>query len=189
MKTLKASTGTKQHLDRYYDPEVLKQLDIEQGRRRLTWREVDGVIALLVARQLITDASEALSGMSRDVGAYNGIKSAEGHLKRALGLLRDKISGSQLISIANNVNDCDVSISANPVCGDRQMINIDRQHMQHIVNQACRGCDYTCTCNREESRMCELRRALDCVPGVKKQAKQDWNDHTKCPYQMFEMED
>lgn len=188
MKTLRSTSIDKVHQDKYYDVEKLRKIDQEQGRRRLNWKEMDGLIAISVACQLMDDAAEALKDISKSVSAYNGIRSAVGMARRALRAIRDKTAGEQLISIANQINDCDITLSARQATEPKQMINVNRTDMQTIINQCCRGCDYTCTANREESKRCPLRYALDNVPSVKKMARSKWDDQESCPYRMFEYE-
>ena len=59
----------------------------------------------------------------------------------------------------------------------------------HICNRAMEYCDFCCTCTRDQSKDCALRKALDLVPGVKEQGKEyARKDATRCPYRGMEME-
>lgn len=81
-------------------------------------------------------------------------------------------------------------LSSNPdIDHPKQMINIRRDQLTHVVNQASNVCGLTCSCTREESKYCQLRAAFDSFPGVKKLAKSNWVPGDACPYQTFELEE
>lgn len=168
MKTLKAKSTDKDGRDKFYDLKKLREIDEEQGREHLTGTEIDCVIALGVARQMVTDANEGLKRFGRNKGFLAASRTAETKLRRSMETIRDGISSEQLIMVANNINDCDIVISSNPVLGLKQMINVDRVQLAHIITQASRVCSLTCSCTREESKACTLRHAFDVMPGVKK---------------------
>lgn len=188
MKTLRATSRDKDGRDKYYDLQALRALDVEQGRDRLTGSELEAMIALCVARQLLMDVCDHLERFSKKHGAKAMLHCANGMLKKAIATMRDKISGEQLISISNNINDCGIIITSNYL-GVKQMFNVDRDDLYHIINQAAKQCGLECSCTRQESKMCRLRYALDNIPGVKRMAKENWVTGDGCPYQIFEVDE
>lgn len=188
MKTLRATSHDKKQVDQYYDETILKKLDEEQGRDRLTGSEMDAMIALAVSRQLLDDANEYLERFMKKHGTYHLTTWASRLIRKSIAQMRDKISGTQLISIANNINDCGIIITSNDM-GVKQYLNVQRPYLNHIINQATKQCSFECSCTREQSKMCQLRHALDTIPGVKAAAKEQWTVGDSCPYQMFGVEE
>lgn len=171
-----------------YDEKILAQLDEEQGRRRLNNAEVDMLIALKVGTNLIMQAYEdVLQPFAQYAGADRRIKQAIALLCNANQLLSDKISGAQLITIANNTDDNSISLSSMPK-QKPGMINIDWQALCHIVNRALENCEMTCTCDLIQSKQCDLRRAFEQVPSLALAAKvQAKKDKRSCPYMLLEL--
>lgn len=171
--------------DAYYDAEYLRRLDAEQGRRQLNAAEVEAMIAMSVARQLAEDAWEVLKPHAEYSGAAQRLRTAIPMIRNANVLMADKVRGQQLLTIANNSNDTTITLSAQPMAG---CINLDRTTLMHICNRATEVCDLICTATREESKSCQLRRALSNVPGIREAARAGSSDPGRCPYAAIRLE-
>ena len=147
------------------------------------------LIALKVGTNLIMQAYEdVLQPFAQYAGADRRIKQAIALLCNANQMLSDKISGAQLITIANNTDDNSISLSSMP----RQQpgcVNIDWQTLCHITNRALESCEMSCTCNLYQSKECQLRRAFEQVPSLALAARvQAKKDKRICPYMMLELD-
>lgn len=190
MKTLRATNHDKDKRDKVYDLDALRRQDQEQGREHLTGDEIEAFIAMGVGRQLVFDAGDRLERFAKERGFLRYLKSAEGLLRRCMITARDAMSGEQLVMISNNINDTDIYLSSRPdLDHPKQMINVDSVQLVNIINQASRVCSLTCSCTREESKMCMLRRSFDTMPGIRKIAKASAVTlGDACPYQAFELD-
>lgn len=93
---------------------------------------------------------------------------------------RRRVSGAELSAIMGLIAAGNVLVSTAPDLYD---------HAEHICNRAMEQCDLCCTCTRDQSKDCLLRRAFDQVPGCKENAKKyARKDATSCPYRGMEME-
>lgn len=186
MKTLRAG-GHYAPLDKHYDRDKLRRIDEEQGRIRLNAEEVEGMIYLAVASMMAGSASVMLERFARTTGTLRFLRMLATMMHSAVKRLSDRVQCEQLITIANNCNGAEVSLTAHPKTGS---MNIQYQHMQALVNQALVTCELTCTKTREESKTCPVRRALENVPGMKGAARERARlDCTSCPYMGLEMEE
>lgn len=172
--------------DVYYDAEKLKKIDQEQGRVQLNSEEAEALIALSVARQLAEDAYRVLKKHAKYSGADRRLNMAIPMLRTANTLMSDKVAGKQLLTITNNANDVDIVLSSHPQPG---YVNIDKQTLAHVFNRAMDACDFYCTANREESKCCQLRIALNNIPGIKQAAKANSKDPSRCPCATLRLEE
>lgn len=184
MKLIRSRATGVGHSDQYYDLDKLRKTDAEQGRKQLNGAEVEAMVAISVARQLAEDAYKVLKPHAAMSGATRRLNMAIPMLRNANMLMSGKVAGRQLLTIANNANDVEITLSAAPAAG---AININRDAMMHIVNRAFEACEF-CTCNREQSKVCQLRAAYNNVPGVKAAAKENSKDPDRCPYAGLVME-
>lgn len=183
MKVLRAAV--KGEMDKVYDEKELARLDEEQGRRRLNSGQVEALIALSAGRQLMQDGYESLRDHAKYSGAARRLNMAIPMAYNAIKKMTEKVCGEQIITISNNTRGISITLSADPMDGQ---INISYRSMAQIVSAALDTCELSCTCSREESKRCQLRRAYDCVPGMKLAAKQHSSDPQRCPYAGLEIE-
>lgn len=177
MKILRAAC--KGELDKMYDEKVLARLDEEQGRKRLSSGQVEALISMTVGQQLLRTGYDALRSHAQYAGADRRLNMAIPMAGNAISQLSDKISGEQLITISNNTQGVCITLSADPMDGQ---VNVSYKHLARIVASALDTCELSCTMTREESKSCPLRRAYECVPGMKLAARQNSKDATRCPY-------
>lgn len=185
MKTLRAG-GTYAPFDKQYDRKKLKQIDIDQNRRRLNAVEVEGMIYLAVADMMVGSAAEMLKAQTKHAGQQRRMNMLPSMLHNAVQGLSNQIQSEQLITIANNCNGAEISLTTYVKPGS---MNIQYQHMQDIVNHALQSCELLCDKTREQSKACPVRRALENVPGMRGAAReraQYCGD--SCPYAGLTME-
>ena len=185
MITLRAKASDAPY-DKHYDERKLRQLDVEQNRRRLNADEKDGLYYVAVASMLASNGLAMVDKHATHSGQHRRLTTATSMLHNAMREMSNHVQSEQLITIANNVNNTDVILSSRPVDG---CLNIPYRHMQAIVNQALQTCELLCAADREESKTCPMRKALECVPGMKGAARERARlDSTKCPYAGLMME-
>lgn len=183
MRILRASV--KGEMDKMYDEKKLKEINEEQGRIRINSHQVEALIAMSVGRQLIEDAYAELGDLAEYAGAAQRVKQVIPMSRNAVQLMTSKVDAEQMITILNNTRQVQIVLSADPVDGK---INISYRNMAIVVSAALDTCQLSCTCNREESKRCVLRRAYDNVPGMKLAAKNNSKDPERCPYVGLEIE-
>lgn len=183
MKILRASV--KGQPDKVYDEEKLAKLDEEQGRKRLSSGEVEALISLSTGRQLMVDGYAKLKEHAKYAGATRRLNMAIPMAYNAIQQMTSKVSGAQMITVINNTNNVCISLSADPIDGQ---CNISYNNMSRIAAAALETCTLSCIYNREESKRCPLRRAYECVPGLKIAAKGNSKDASRCPYVGLEIE-
>lgn len=185
MITLRAKASNAPY-DKHYDESKLRQLDVEQNRRRLNTDEKDGLYYVAVASMLASNGLAMVDKHATHSGQHRRLTTATSMLHNAMREMSNHVQSEQLITIANNVNNTDVILSSRPVDG---CLNIPYRHMQAITNQALQTCELLCTADREESKTCPMRKALECIPGMKGAAReraQYCGD--SCPYAGLTME-
>lgn len=182
MKMLRAQQ--KGELDKIYDEKLLRSIDQTQERRRLSGAEVEAFIGFATAHNLIERSAPVLSKLAEATGNAVRIRQALALSGNAVKMLARGVSAAQLITIANNVNDTTITISSSPVDA---FCNVDWRAMQVIcdvvLGNYCKWCD----CGRDKSKACDLRKALEQVPGVRTAVKAVGNSED-CPFAGREME-
>ena len=169
--------------DKYYDEKLLAQMDEDQGRKRISNAEVEMLIACKVCLHLLIQAQEdVLTPFAQYAGADRRLRTAITMLNNACQLMSDKVSGAQLITIANNANDATITLSAAPTA-HQGWVNMPWRALSHIVNRALESCEMCCSCDYLQSKDCQLRKAYEQVPSMlpiaREAAKQD---KRSCPY-------
>ena len=107
-------------------------------------------------------------------------------IRNLMTTLNMAVSLRQMGSICTQMENMCVSVSSEHVEGH---VNIRLHDLLTICNRAMESCSWSCTCTREQSKGCDIRRALELVPGVKAQGKEiARKDATRCPYKGMEME-
>lgn len=184
MKYLKASNPGER--DRYYDKAALAQLDREQGRVRINAAEHQSMLYLITGRWLIEEALTGLKPFMRAAGAYRMIAPGAKLIENGVQQCTDHICSDQLISMANNVEGMNVTLSAaNNGAG---CLNVSYDVLNTVCAQALSACDL-CMKTREESKRCHIRREYDMIPAMKLAAKQNSMDAAQCPYVGLEVLD
>lgn len=182
MKILRATS--RGELDKWYDEKALKNLDDEQGRRRLCGAEVEALIGFATASNLINRTTPVLEDLAKESEAIRRVKLAKAMLHNAVPILCRKVQSSQLITIANNINDVSITLSAYPTGG---YCNIEWSNMMAICDQAMATCQMGCDKSRDESKGCPVRKALETVPGLR-DVKNSRGNTKDCPFAGIELD-
>lgn len=176
MKILRATS--KGELDKCYDTKELKRLDEEQGRRRLNGAESEALIGFATASNLVNRTVPVLDTLAHELDITKRMKWLQSMLHNTVPILARKVRSSQLITIANNINDVSIILSANPTPG---YCNISWADLQTICDHAMATCQMGCDKSRDESKRCPVRKALSHVPGIRDVEKSRGNTQD-CPF-------
>ena len=169
-----------------YTPDQVERLNLEQGRRRVTGAEMEAMMAAVAAGNILIQTAPVLYEHADHIGKRSQLKRLVTQFRKLMTRLNMAIEVRQMGAICGQFENARISVSAEP---SPRYINIRQEDLLHICNRAMEMCDMCCTCTREESKQCELRRALELVPGVKEQGKEiARKDATRCPYRGMEME-
>lgn len=152
----------------------------------MTGSELDALIMLNVGRVLLDTAINDLRPFLKRHGYLTRLAPLAAQIGNACRKMTDHVKHKQCRTIEANYNGVTVSISSLPM-RSQQWTNVEQSVMNKIVNQATRMCSMDCSCNRQDSKSCELRRAFDNVPGMKEAARSGvFADADMCPYYLFE---
>lgn len=169
-----------------YTPEQVEALNREQNRRHITGAEMEAMICLTVGGNLLIKHAPVIYHHAEHRGKLRQLKRLITTTRNLLTTLNMAVEVRQMGSICTQLENNCISVSSEPVEG---YVNIRLHDLLTICNKAMDSCSWSCTCTREESKSCELRRALELVPGVNAQGKEiARKDATKCPYRGMEME-
>lgn len=170
-----------------YTPDQVDAINRQQNRRRVTGPEMEAMTALIAAGNILIQTAPVLFDHAKHVGKLPQLKRLVTTYRRLMTKLNMAVEVRQMGAICGQFENARICVSAEPVA---RYVNIRQEDLLHICNRAMEQCDFLCTCTREESKQCELRRALELVPGVKDQGKQYARmDATRCPYRGMEMEE
>lgn len=159
------------------DKRLIKEIDQAENRVRLNGEALEAVIVFLSMRTLIRKATETLKPFLKKTGVGRMIWCALGLLDRVADQMLNRISVGQLKTIHANTAEITVSLS----CGRMEAYaNINYEHLHALASKALESCEMLCACDREQSKNCPMRKAMDHVPGIchRKFSK----DPTQCPY-------
>ncbi len=169
-----------------YTPEQVDQINREGNRRHASGAEIEAMIGIVAAGNVMIHCAPTLYDHARHCGKLPQLKRIITTLRRLVTNLNMHVEVRQMGSICSQLENCHLCVSADRIPA---MVNIRLEDLLHICNRAMEQCDMICTCTREESKACQLRRALELVPGIKEQGKQyARTDATRCPYRGMEME-
>lgn len=169
-----------------YTPEQVDEINREQNRRRISGREMECMTSLITAGNLIIQTAPVLMDHAHHIGKRTNLKRLVTQMRRLFQDLNMAVEVRQMGAICGQMENAHITVSADYVPG---WVNIRLDDLLHICNRAMEQCDMCCTCTREQSKDCVLRRALELVPGVKDQGKEyARKDATRCPYRGMEME-
>ena len=169
-----------------YTPEEVEQINREQNRRHLNGAELEAMMALVTAGNILIQTAPVLFDHADHIGKKRQLKGLVTQFRRLMKKLHMAVELRQMGAVCGQLENAKICVSAEPVA---RYVNIRHDTLMHICNRALEMCDMCCTCTREESKQCELRRALELVPGVKEHGKEiARKDATRCPYRGMEME-
>lgn len=169
-----------------YTQEEVDHINAVGNRRRVTGTEMEALMGMIAAGNMITQCAAMLTAHAAHVGSAVTMKRLVTQLRNLIVRLNMQVETRQMGAIASQMADANITISANP---RPAMVNICLDDLLHICNRAMEQCDFCCTCTREQSKDCDLRRAFDLVPGAKQAAKDSARKNPdKCPYRGMEME-
>lgn len=169
-----------------YTPEQVEIINREQNRRTITGREMECMMGLVTAGNLIIQCAPVLMDHAQHIGKRANLKRLVTQMRRLFQALNMAVEVRQMGAICGQMENAHITVSADYVSG---WVNIRLDDLLHICNRAMEYCDFCCTCTREQSKDCQLRKALELVPGVKEQGKEyARKDATRCPYRGMEME-
>ena len=169
-----------------YTQEQVDAINREQNRRSISGREMECMQGMITAGNLIIQCAPVLLDHAAHIGKRANLKRLVTQMRRLFQQLNMSVEVRQMGAICGQVENAHISVNADYKSG---WINIKLDDMLHICNRAMEYCDFCCTCTREQSKECQLRKALELVPGVKDQGKEyARKDATKCPYRGLEME-
>lgn len=169
-----------------YTAEEVDAINAQYDRKRISGNEVEHMISFIAAGNLLRQCAVELADFAKETGNLTLLKRVSTNLKTISVRLANRIEVRQLGAIINQTDRSKLTVSAEYTPA---MVNVKLDDLLTLCNQAMGQCSWSCTCTREESKSCELRRALELVPGVKAQGKEiARKDATKCPYRGMEME-
>lgn len=161
---------------------VKQAVDARQDRRRFSGAEVECMLELNAGRALVITALDGLSRVRKEVG--DKISPAVcGNLTNICNRFAGRMSTAQVISLDAQLNHGASTVVVTTTKAPPQYVNIRHDHLIAIIRGCCEEhCAFGCTLNREESKSCRIRRALDTIPGLPGE-----NDGIHCPYYMVDM--
>lgn len=169
-----------------YTPAQVEAINREQNRRHLNGAELEAMMALITAGNILIQTAPVLFDHAEHIGKRRQLKGLVTQFRRLMTKLNMAAEVRQMGAVCGQLENAKICVSAEPVA---RYVNIRHDTLMHICNRAMEFCDMCCTCTREESKQCELRRALELVPGVKEAGKEiARKDATRCPYRGMEME-
>ena len=169
-----------------YTEEEIKHINEAFNRRRINGNEMEQMIGLVSAGNLFRQCLADLMGHAEHAGQVRFAKQVSTMLKTLCVRLACAVECRQMGAIMAQTDGARITVAATP---NPAYVNIELDNLLHICNRAMEQCDFCCTCTRDQSKDCKLRKALDLVPGVKEQGKEyARKDATRCPYRGMEME-
>ena len=169
-----------------YTAEQVALIDQEGNRRHITGAEMEAMMGMVTGGNLMLNCAPALYEHAKHCGKLTQLKRLITTMRRLMTHLNMHVSVRQMGEICSQMENAHITVSADYVPA---YVNIRLDDLLHICNRATEYCDMLCTCTREQSKDCALRRALELVPGVKEQGKQyARKDATRCPYRGMEIE-
>ena len=169
-----------------YTEEEVKYINESFDRIRINGNELEQMVGLVSAGNLFRQCLAELTRLAGHAGQIRFAKRVSTEIKTLCVRLASQVECRQMGSIMAQTDGARITVAASP---NPAYVNIELENLLHICNRAMEQCDFCCTCTRDQSKDCKLRKALDLVPGVKEQGKEyARKDATKCPYRGMEME-
>ena len=169
-----------------YTAEEVDRINRECNRIRLNGNEMENMIGLIAAGNLFRQCAKELEKIAEHSGTKTLLKRVCTSIKTAAVRMNNHVEARQLGAIIAQTDHAKITVSADYVPA---MVNVKLDDLLGLCNAAMGQCSWSCTCTRDESKECYLRKVFDTVPGVKDQAKENARrDATRCPYRGMEME-
>lgn len=169
-----------------YTAEEVDAINAQCNRLRISGNEMEQMIGFIAAGNLLRQCAVQLSDFAKETGDLALLKRVSTQLKTIAVRLATRIEVRQMGAIMNQTDRAKLTVSAEYTPA---MVNIKLDDLLVLCNQAMDTCGWNCTCTRDQSKDCPLRKVLETVPGVKEAGKEiARKDATKCPYKGLEME-
>lgn len=170
----------------YLSKADLARVDKYEDRVRLNAEQHQAMLYLAVGRYLVEEGAQRLEEYTRKVGAWRRLRAVVPMLHNAVQLCANKMSCSQLLAMADNLEHMTVTLSATPIGAEGGCLNVRYKTIDAICGQALSAC-FFCDKSREESKRCEVRKAYEAIPVLKLAARQNASGQEACPYQGLEV--
>lgn len=169
-----------------YSEKEIDRINQAFNRIRISGNEMEQMIGLISAGNLFRQCAKELEGLAEHAGAMTLLKRVSTSIKTAAVRMANCVEARQMGAIISQTDNAKLTVSAEYVPA---MVNIKLDDLLGLCNVAMEQCAWSCTCTRDESKDCYLRKVLETIPGVKDQAKENARkDATRCPYKGMEME-
>ena len=169
-----------------YTAEEVDAINAQYDRKRMNGNEMEQMIGFIVAGNLLRQCAVELADFAKETGNLTLLKRVSTNLKTIAVRLATKIEVRQMGAIMNQTDRAKLAVSAEYTPA---MVNVKLDDLLTLCNQAMEQCNWSCTCTRDQSKDCMLRKVLETVPGVKEAGKEiARKDATRCPYKGLEME-
>ena len=168
-----------------YTEKEVEQINRERNAVRLSGVEMEQMIGLIASGNLFRQCAKELEKLADNAGTKTLLKRVSTSIKTAAVRMANTVEARQLGAIIAQTDRAKITVSAEYTPA---MVNIKLDDLLGLCNAAMEQCNWSCTCTRDESRECYLRKVLETVPGVKEQGKENARkDATSCPYRGMEM--
>lgn len=169
-----------------YTAEEVERINREFNRIRLNGNEMEQMIGLICAGNLFRQCAKELEKVAEHAGARRLLRQVCSTIKTVAVRMNNHVEARQLGAIIAQTDRAKLTVSAEYTPA---MVNIKLDDLLTLCNAAMEQCSWSCTCTRDESKDCFLRKVLEIVPGVKETGKENARkDATRCPYRGMEME-
>jgi len=155
----------------------LEALDQKMGYRRITGYEMEGLILLMTAAQLLGSGEKMLRTLCKAQGVRQ-YRAALGLLESIVARLTEGISLAQKKTLNANTRSMFISLNAAKSEG---YTNIDSRSLLLMANTVMQDhCDMACDGSAKTARHCALCKALHQVIGLRQTPKDIRKD--QCPF-------
>lgn len=169
-----------------YSEEEVERINSEFNRRRMSGNEMEQMIGFVSAGNLLRQCAKDLEAHAEHTGDLALLRKVCTSVKTIAVRLANQIEARQLGSILAQTHGCRITVAATP---HPAMVNINLEDLLTLCNKSMEQCGWSCTCTRDQSKDCPLRKVFEKVPGVKDQGKEiARKDASQCPYKGLELE-
>lgn len=146
--------------------------------------ELDALNKLYCAIQLLETARKTLEEPARKEGALRYLGSALGLALRADIELMKRLSMRQRRTLQIGFENVWITVTPQQAA---EYTNVHNDDLRQLVAAARGGwCQFHCTLKGKETRRCELRQALNQIPGLKEARKTSGD---RCPYVSVDLDE
>lgn len=169
-----------------YTAEEVEKINRECNRIRLNGNEMEQMIGLIAAGNLFRQLAKELEKVAEHAGGKTMLRRVCTSIKTIAVKMNNHVEARQLGAIIAQTDRAKITVSADYTPA---MVNIKLDDLLTLCNAAMEQCAWSCSCTRDQSKDCYLRKVLETVPGVKETGKEySRKDATRCPYRGMEME-